>query len=136
MTQTILKMLEDSDSCDDELNARICAETHSYLKGRYTFKELRGGHLAVYVNANGLEELLYISDILNYTTSLDAAMSIGKKELSGWSWYASEHVGIKSFIMHRNMHNERLGEVHSTMPRAICYARIAALEYVRKEIKK
>ena len=73
-----------------------------------------------------------------YTTSLDAAMSIGAEELEGWYWYASHNVGIYSVVMHKGITKgkydvEFLGEVHSNMPRAICHARIQALEYVRKE---
>jgi len=139
----ILKMLEDPDSDNVEINAHIRAETHSYLTIDYKFTEFEcGKHIALYRSHSGAKERLYVSDIPKYTTSLDAAMSIGTEELEGWKMYIQPAIFSMGFnnpyvvFMHEGKKLTRANmvggnKIISDMPRAICHARIQALEYMR-----
>ncbi len=124
MTETILKMLEDKESDNDELNARLwCFEN-----------EFDPGVWVSYTNKSDDE------DFLKYTTSLDAAMSIGKEELDGkliMFWCEDDGLGTFSCGYYWDESVDRPigrigGQAHD-LPRAICHARIQALDYVRKE---
>lgn len=109
MTQlkTIKAMLADADSCADELNARIwCWLKRIEWDDRHT-------------SAN----------FPQYTTSLDAAMSIGAKELKGIRMDISvEKSATASIYLRKPFHNWIRAEKLKNLPRAITLARIKALE--------
>ena len=141
----ILKMLEDPESDNDELNARIWCFEQGAKFVRYRKKTL------VYKDHPSMAGTVTASNIpyYKYTTSLDAAMSIGAEELEGWQITIRHSVPISGFqcvlISRMGPDAQRIESPWSSrnsdgklnckqgliMTRAICHARIQALEYVR-----
>jgi len=128
MPETILKMLEDKDSDNDEVNARIWCFVNKYTieildiweHGEFTVKE-RDGHFD-------------IGEVPKGTTSLDAAMSIGAEELEGWMIDNIQEYADNTFrVILRKMLSTSTVESGFliNLARAICHARIQALAYVR-----
>lgn len=112
--ETIRAMLADADSDNDEIDVAI----YEYVTGSLT------GAIAC----------------PEYTTSLDAASSIGADELEGWTWVASTNDSGCHFNFYspnpdhmRNLSRVIQSDFLPTAPRAICDARLQALEHVRKE---
>lgn len=137
-TAKILQMLADNDSDNDELNARI----YCFLLD-YVFEKMED-HMFAYSHSKLTKCLVHnhggtaLDNISDYTTSLDAAMSIGAEELEKWA------INILTFEdrFEARIHlPERIAEdgnnwiyvsgCLSTMPRAIAHARIQAVEYMR-----
>ena len=123
----ILKMLEDPESDKDELNARICCY-NSDIPYRPAQPGQRYGFRIV----------------PNYTTSLDAAMSIGAEELEGWHLIrtvkamASGRLVFKTGFQKLGLDAPGLEHMFLTFENdiedlfcAICHARCQALDYVR-----
>jgi len=128
MTDTILEMLENADSCDEEVSIRIFA----YLE-RYDFGDCKytgAKNVALYNNG----QIVPGCGISEYTTSLDAAMSIGAEELEGWELI---YLGIRGTwkCMFRDTNGQQIKTAHNQLEaaRAICHARCQALEYVRSQ---
>jgi len=129
MPETILKLLEDPDSDNDEVNARIWCFVNKYTiaildiweHGEFTVKE-RDGHFD-------------IGEIPKGTTSLDAAMSIGAEELERWKIYLNEYTNSKGETVFRCVYTKGKDWVMASdmtdIYRAISHARIQALAYVR-----
>ena len=147
MIEKILKMLEDPESENKEINARIYAFLR--LHDNFNVYIHEGGGSVTYRHNSWTEDnqsvLYHLFDMHNYTTSLDAAMSIGAEELEGWamtieSVLVTETVGdvdMPSKIMwDADIDKDGAGfgmNAGLTAPRAICHARIQALEYLRRE---
>ena len=131
----ILKMLEDPDSDNDELNARIwCWERN------YRLLEFDPGSPMIDFDGASIEypHTVYhhhACEIPYYTTSLDAAISIGAEELEGWLLNIEQSdSGFVAQLTYERMvgDNTWFAFDNETMPRAICHARLQAREYVRK----
>lgn len=126
--KTILKMLEDAESDNDEVNVRISAMTKNIdvdyagtkPHGYYFTKDRRGATFTI---------------APKYTTSLDAAMSIGAEELEGFL--------VRNHQLKNGEYEywlqEKDGPWHTSilhtkdLPRAIACACLQALEYVRNK---
>lgn len=125
--ETIKKMLEDPDSDNDEVNARIecCNRGLKYLG--------KSGETACWVAVAkySTKELLCGEHISKYTTSLDAAMSIGAEELEGWKMQTLEADKHSTANCRNDIGRKIWSEPCPNTPRAIAHARIQALEYIR-----
>ena len=126
----ILKMLEDAESDKDELNARIwCFENEwdwNLLKdGKERKSDGSGEIMQVYSSWREYR------DVTKYTISLDAAMSIGAEELRGWVMDMTTlgQAWIQPFEAFKKSKFEAINL--PSLPRAICSARLQALDYVR-----
>lgn len=128
MTETIKKMLQDPDSCNDELNARIWC-----WKGGKGFVSANKAFFVGFQYSDDGETYKDAPQVWakDYTTSLDAAMSIGKDELEGWRLSIAHHLHTDWQIHMTNGETTVAKYSLPDMPRAICFARISALEYVR-----
>lgn len=128
-TETIKKMLEDPESDNDEVNARIVCyiKNHEYglnpITKAHSLKNGYGGWTSVRSR--------------RYTTSLDAAMSIGAEELEGWDIllhggtpYECVMILYSEMALVVRFSSDWLPEI----PCAIAHARIQALEYVRNSV--
>lgn len=145
--KTILNLLEDPESDNSELNARIWCWVRNNdivsiesdgIQYTSTCNSKRDGvrtevRLRKYPK-NGVKNMSCA-----YTTSLDAAMSIGHEELEGWGIDIWERTSVIATIYSPLSQNEevefdtpRVGQL-PTMSRAICHARCQALDHVRKE---
>lgn len=129
--ETIYKMLGEPGH-DDEINAQIWC----WVSGKPFVKigiHPIAGHSMFYIDYDGRE---MARGFCKYTTSLDAAMSIGAKELEGW-WITSCSVGWASIHNHNIVYARKKTfvspEIEWNQPRAICHARLQALEYVREQ---
>lgn len=129
MPDKILKMLADKDSCDDAVNARIWCFEHgekfvamaSHICSPCFEIENHGG---VFTTES------------KYTTSLDAAMSIGVEELEGWVIHITQTgrgFSVTFTLIFKWQTDVKEG---TNLPRAIAHARIQALEYVRSQNEK
>ena len=140
--EKICGMLKDPDSCDDEIDANIqwFLNKECWEKEGWIFNEnFRPPRITKRVMASMKPRPP------KYTTSLDAAMSIGAEELEGWamtieSVLVTETVGdvdMPSKIMwDADIDKDGAGfgmNAGLTAPRAVCHARIQALEYLRRE---
>ena len=132
--EKILKMIEAVDPEDSDTLDEIDARFWCYLtEGGIEWNDR-------HISAN----------FPKYTTSLDAAMSIGEEELQGWQFGIGHSVPIDGFqcrltekmgpgaerIESPWQTRDSAGKLNCrqglSMPRAICHARLQALEYVRK----
>ena len=150
--KTILKILEDAESDDDELNARIwCFKNGKEFVGKSGGTVFNPQPEALFhaESKTMIFSLDNFGPIPEYTTSLDAAMSIGAEELEGWQFgighsppidcfqcRLTEKMGpdaerIESPWNSRNKNGTPNCQLGLTMNRAICSARLQALEYVR-----
>ena len=121
--ETILKMLEDPESDKDEVNAWIwCFERDTDI-------------LLMSKDKKGCRYFNGVCDSTNYppkyTTSLDAAMSIGAEELEGWTIKVTQ-TG-RGFTVSLTLPYEYMTNIKDfgDMPRAISHARCQALGFVR-----
>ena len=135
MTDTIIKMLCDPESDNDELNARI----YAYVgKMKYIRVFKKRGTFQCYHPVYKKTKVEFPYRCTKYTTSLDAAMSIGENELGGWHLTRTvEMLDDESFIF-STAFTSADGETQfvshiEDLHRAICHARISALEYVRTQ---
>ena len=126
----IFKMLEDPESDKDELNARIQWFIYgdAWKKEGWVFnKKFSPPRITKIYQMKPKPD--------NYTTSLDAAMSIGAEELSEWDIYINQYGDSGKFfrcILSRYGPRKSVtAQYIPDMPRAICHARLQALDRVR-----
>ena len=142
--QTICDMLADPESDDQEIAARIWCFDKGYIinedklnvYGNYIHSFQYSRENGKYINWCGYPELYRSYN--RYTTSIDAAMSIGHEELEGWTWVASTNDKGCHFNFYspnpdhmRSLSRVMQSDFLSTIPRAICHAKTQALDYVR-----
>lgn len=137
--QTILSMLEDPESDNDELDARIWCFVNEYTylgdhqiaksipRKMFKYKDHKENEKWCVCSEKAVNP--YMADL--YTTSLDAAMSIGAKELEGWGYEAYGNDNCSFWMVCNTNRNFECKIDCDDLPRAICHARIQALEWHR-----
>jgi len=139
--ETILKMLEDPAADCGELDARIWCFINKrnflshevYDRGPVPRGVSTPPETIKITHDKGL---FYISNY--YTTSLDRAMDIGAEELEDWRITINQHQNYTDVTLVNRFHMFSAEMIFVTRgayimdtPRAICHARLQALEYVR-----
>lgn len=137
MTETILKMLEDPESCGDEINIFIWVYVNNHKDEDVSF------YREIIPHPYGTEEerksFILNSDqyeYIDYCGSLDAAMSIGAEELEGWVLTRTAELLDDTSLIFSTALSSGDGEILfantiEDFANAICHARIQAVEYER-----
>lgn len=134
----ILDMLTDPESDEGEINARIAMYVGFTWHGDGSPWENYAGHWH-HPDNYGCGGIALCSDeshvtIDNYTASLDDSMSIGEKELEGYSLTVVQHTKTEWFVcLEKHLNEGFLAEAMPSMSRAICHARLQGTAYVRGE---
>jgi len=134
--QKISDMIADKESDDDELNARVWCWLNEFHYRHHNYLDSDRKKPLTTFTAMSNEGHFEKVHLINYTTSLDAAISIGADELEGWRVLIVEDEKGNFSCMY-----SKDGKIFPpaqaawllTMPRAICSARIQALDYERKK---
>ena len=131
--ETILKMLEDAESDNDEVNARIWCFEHNYRLLNFNPDSPMVDYDGVCVTYPYSVYHYHKIELPKYTTSFNAAMSIGAEELEGFL--------VRNHQLKNGEYEywlqEKDGPWHTSilhtkdLPRAIACACLQALEYVR-----
>lgn len=134
----ILEMLTDKDADRDEIDARIWCYQKQYIYVSKFYCQKKEDHVAVEIGDVPLNGELHTP---KYTTSANAAMSIGKEELKGWSMViVDDGQGGRGCVLQGKFSPNRFESPPSpnctpTVIRAICHARLQALDCVRGQQK-